>query len=176
MRLPQGLMPGHARLDFDLGAAVPFVVPGSDSENRPELDMIQNIIQPLFPRTQILDVRTFEGHVHHVYIVKLSNDLEVILKTVPRQLMSLLRQERHTLETEAEVLALLGSSGFSADSWIPHLIRFDILRFFPCTSFLLRHSLRGIPLGEIESSLTYGDRKHIDRQLGIISTDNLESQ
>src|SRR5947207_2349590 len=161
MRLPQDLMPGHAPLDFDLGAIVPFVVPASDSESRLELDMIQNIIQPLFPKTQIQDVRTFEGHVHPVYILKLSNDLEVILKTAPRQLTALLRQERHTLETEAKVLALLRSNGSTANSWIPHLVRFDTLNFSPCTSYLLRHSLRGMPLGEIESALTYGDRKNI---------------
>jgi hypothetical protein len=167
MRLAQDLMSAYARPNLNLSSTVRLFGPISCSENPPELDMVQDIIQALFPGTQILDFRTFEGHVHPVYLLRLSSGLEVVLKAGPRQLTALLRQERHTLETEAEVLALLGSNGSEKEPWIPRLLKFDILKFCPCTPFLLKHSLRGIPLGEIESSLTSGDRKDIDRQLGI---------
>ncbi|EGE79884.1 hypothetical protein BDBG_03155 [Blastomyces gilchristii SLH14081] len=136
----------------------------SETKTRPDLAMFQTLIQPIFPSARVLDYKSFNDNVYPRYLLKLSNGLELTMKAGPRPLSTLLRQEKHSLRTEAAVLSLLASRN---SPYIPRLFRFDALKFDPKTPFLLKQSLGGVPLSEIEpSSLSSADRNRIDEQLG----------
>lgn len=143
---------------------MPLYIPESETKNRPDLAMFQTLIQPIFPSARVLDYKPLHDNVYPLFLLKLSNGLELTLKAGPRQLTTLLRQEKHSLGTEAAVLSLLASRN---SPYIPRLFRFDVLKFAPKTPFLLKQSLRGVPFSEIEpSSITSADRNRIDEQIG----------
>ncbi|OAX82388.1 hypothetical protein ACJ72_03261 [Emergomyces africanus] len=143
---------------------MPLYIPESETKNRPDLAMFQTLIQPIFPSARVLDYKPLQDNVYPRYLLKLSNGLELTVKAGPRQLTTLLRQEKHSLRTEAAVLSLLASRN---SPYIPRLFRFDVLKFAPKTPFLLKQAVRGAPLNAIEpSSITTADQNRIDEQLG----------
>jgi hypothetical protein len=132
-----------------------------------EINRLQSIIQLLFPSTvRVQDVQTLDGHIHPLHQLKLSNGLQLILKSSSRPTTSLLRRERRALETEARVLALLGQS---ENPCIPQLFHFDPLGGSLGSAFLLRQYARGSTVLEMESLLTPENRQAIDRRLGFLA-------
>ncbi|QSS52797.1 SNARE-dependent exocytosis protein [Histoplasma capsulatum var. duboisii H88] len=143
---------------------MPLYLPESETKSRPDLAMFQTLIQPIFPSARVLDYKPLRDNVYPCYLLKLSNGLDLTVKASPRQPTTLLRQEKHSLRTEAAVLSLLASRN---SPYIPRLFGFDVLKFDPRTYFLLKQSLSGVPLSEIDpSSLTFADRNRVDEQLG----------
>ncbi|PGH18117.1 hypothetical protein AJ79_00745 [Helicocarpus griseus UAMH5409] len=143
---------------------MPLYATDSQTSNRPDLSMFQSLVQPIFPSARVLDYETRNGSIFPLCLLKLSNGLELTLKGSARQSTTLLRHEKHSLQTEAAVLSLLAPRN---NPFIPRLFAFDVLKFPPRTPFLLKQSLRGVPLSEVEpSSITSADSNRIDEQLG----------
>jgi hypothetical protein len=131
-----------------------------------ELSRLQEVVQLLFPSTvHIQNVDTLEGHVHHLRLLKLSNGLQLVLKSSPSSATPLLRRERLSLETEARALALLGQC---ANPCIPQLFHYHPHGAPLGTAFLLRQYVKGSTLLETEPLLTHEDRKDIHRHLGFL--------
>lgn len=131
---------------------------------RPALDTLQKKLRSLSSDDiRIEDVRFVHGHIHPISHVELSNGQHLLFKIAPYQTTALLRRERQSLRTEAEVLALLKAL---PDPRIPQLIEPEAHPHTQNPPFLLRHFVRGVPLPEIESSLSPGDWQDIDREIG----------
>ncbi|PGH18887.1 hypothetical protein AJ80_04305 [Polytolypa hystricis UAMH7299] len=142
---------------------MPFLIAEPYRETRPEFAMFETLIHPIFPEAKVVNVQSLEGHLHLFYRITLSNDLNLILKTARKEFTSLLRQERFSLQAEAEVLSLLENV---QHPYIPQLLRYDTLKFPPRTPYLVRPCIPGVPLSDIESSLTINERNGVDRQIG----------
>jgi hypothetical protein len=133
----------------------------------PEPSRLQNIAQLLFPSTvRVQDVETLHGHTHSLRLLRLSNGLQLVLKSSPRSSTSLLRRELRALETEARALALLRRC---ANPCIPQLFHYDPHGGFMGSAFLLRQHMKGSTVLEMEPSLTPGDRKEVDRHLVFLA-------
>lgn len=133
----------------------------------PELSKLQNIVKLLFPSTvRIQNVQIMDGHIHPLRLLKLSNGLQLTLKLSPRPTTALLRRERHLLETEARVLALLA---LCANPCIPQLFHYDPKGTSLGSAFLLRQYMGGCTLRDIESQITTKQRVDIDRHLGFLA-------
>ncbi|WEW55197.1 hypothetical protein PRK78_000626 [Emydomyces testavorans] len=135
------------------------------ADQRPDFSAFQRLVKSLFPGVQARNIRMLEGHAHPIHILQLSNGVELVLKTRPLSSTSILRHERHLLETEAAVLSLLWQSGIKG---IPQPLKVDIPKSTPSTAYFLRHLVQGVPLSEIDFPLTLDDRKCLDRQLGAV--------
>ncbi|KAK2773709.1 hypothetical protein FQN52_004516 [Onygenales sp. PD_12] len=142
---------------------MPLYYPESQTANRPDLTMFQALIQPYFPSARVLDYQTPQNTIHSIYHLNLSNGLALTLKANPRQPTTMLRHERYSLETEAEVLSLVAPR---QNPYIPRLIGFDTLKSPPKTPYLLKQSVGGVPLSSVAHSLTPSQQNTLDTQLG----------
>ncbi|KKK19558.1 hypothetical protein P175DRAFT_0436187 [Aspergillus ochraceoroseus IBT 24754] len=106
------------------------------------------------------------GHLHSLYLVRLSNETHVLLKCAPRPTTPLLRWEHVSLETEARALSLLNQSTLP---YTPLLLHYDPLGTLLGPSCLVRHHIPGSTLEEIETQLTSQEKKAIDRSLGLLA-------
>lgn len=119
-----------------------------------------------FPSRRIIDVKHLKGqHSHAVYLLGMSDGTQLVLKVSLSDSVSLMHHEKRSLETEGKVLSLLSSREIP---YVPRLVKCNgPIDGIGIGSYLLRNSLRGTSLAEIEPSiLTSEDRKRIDRQLG----------
>ncbi|KAI2246551.1 hypothetical protein LOZ13_000567 [Ophidiomyces ophidiicola] len=137
----------------------------------PDFSAFQRLLKPLFPGVKIQNIRLLEGHSHPLHFLQLSNGLELVLKARPLLSTPVLRHERYNLETEAAVLSLLSQSKIDG---IPKLSKVENPSIPQRTSYLLRHSIRGLPLSEIDVSLSVDEQKGIDRR--VSATLNLIAQ
>ncbi|KAJ9193277.1 hypothetical protein DTO164E3_7972 [Paecilomyces variotii] len=163
LKPPAGSLSLKSQRPFIMSMAALSPVP-----TRPvELRRLQDIVQSLFPTTnvRVQDVQVLDGHMHPLRLLKLSNGLQLMLKTSPRPTTALLRRERYLLETEARVLALLASC---AHPCIPQLFLFDPSRASLGSPFLFRQYIGGCPLHDIETQITTKQRRNIDRHLGSL--------
>lgn len=131
-----------------------------------ELSRLQDVVHLLFPPTvHIQNVYMLKGHIHHLRLLKLSNGLQLVLKSSPPSEIPLLRRERLSLETEARALALLGQC---ANPCIPQLFYYNPQGGSLGTAFLLRQHVGGSTLLEMEPLLTPEELKDIQRHLGFL--------
>jgi hypothetical protein len=131
-----------------------------------EVSRLQHVVHLLFPPTvRLQDITILSGHVHHLRLLNLSNGVQLVLKSSPSSTISLLHQERMSLETEARALALLGQS---ANPCIPQLFHYAPQGGSLGAAFLLRQYVKGTSLLEMEPMLTSENRKDIDRHLGFL--------
>ncbi|KAK2738958.1 hypothetical protein FQN57_006752 [Myotisia sp. PD_48] len=143
---------------------VSLAYPPEMGGSTPDLSAFEDILKPVYPGQKIIDIKTYSEHPHPHYLLLLSSGVELVLKTSTPQPSTLLYHERHSLETEAHILCLLESS----EIWcIPKLLRCEATKTSTSTPYLLRHKFKGVPLADIEGSLTTEDRRLVDRQLGI---------
>ncbi|KAL2809800.1 hypothetical protein BJX63DRAFT_434858 [Aspergillus granulosus] len=105
------------------------------------------------------------GHLHSLYLVRLSNETHLVWKCSPRPTTPLLRREHILLDTEARALSLLNQNPIPC---IPRLLHYDPLGDLLGPSFLIRHHLQGSTLEDMESQLSAQERKAIDRSLGLL--------
>ncbi|KAL1953140.1 hypothetical protein VTO42DRAFT_3554 [Malbranchea cinnamomea] len=145
-----------------------YLPPSSSPSHAPEpleSRWLQRLVKSFFTSSRIIETRELKGHLHSVYLVELSNGVELTLKMNTRRPTSLMRRERCALETEAKIIGFLSTRGFP---FAPRLLRFQPQNGEGRNaSYLLRRSLRGTPLSELKPTfLTDEDRKEIDRQLG----------
>ena len=140
--------------------------PGIPPIARPTLSALQIKLQSLISDdVRVESFRTFEGHVHPINYVRLSNGQQLIFKFAPFQMTALLRRERQSLERESRVLSLLSSHGIQ---YIPQLVDCETQGVSPNSHFLMRYFIRGVPLSEIESRLRPNHWDDIDRKLGAL--------
>jgi hypothetical protein len=131
---------------------------------RPALNALQNELQSLLSDDiHAESFRTFEGHVHPINYVRLSNGQQFIFKTTPCQSTALLRRERRSVERESRVLSLFKGHG---NQYIPQLVECDPKGVTPNPHILMRYFIRGVPLTEMESRLSPHHWDDIDRKLG----------
>lgn len=167
INLPLDILPCGSLFKSQQNSTMPsfdltFSVPGPS-----ELSKLQNIIRlPFTPTVSVQDVEMLENHIHPLRLLKLSNGLQLILKSSPRPSTALLRRERHSLETEARVLTLFRQC---ANPCIPQLFHYDPEGTSLGSAFLLRQYIRGLTLHEMETILTAENRREIDRQLGRLA-------
>lgn len=114
---------------------------------------------------QVENARSIQGHIHPISHVKLSNGQHILFKIAPYQTTALLRRERQSLRAEAEVFTLLNTLRHPL---IPRLIEPAAQPLTPNHPFLLRDFMRGVPLSEIESSLSPRNLQDIDRKIGSL--------
>lgn len=130
------------------------------------VDSFQQVVQSIFPPTiRIQGVQPLGDGVHSLRVLRLSDNQQLILKASPPSGVPLLRRERHSLETEALALSLLGKS---ATPCIPRLHYYSRQRNCLGSSFLLRQYVRGKSLRDLGPSLSNEDRAKIDRRLGSL--------
>ncbi|KAL3461272.1 hypothetical protein BJX64DRAFT_162843 [Aspergillus heterothallicus] len=105
------------------------------------------------------------GHLHSLYLVRLSNEAHLLWKCSPRPTTPLLRRGHILLDTEARALSLLNKDPIPC---IPRLFHYDPLGNLLGPSFLIRHHISGLTLDSLESRLSSQERKAIDRSLGLL--------
>ena len=105
-------------------------------------------------------------HLHHVYILRLSNKSHVVLKISPPAAIPLLKHERESLESEVLVLKLLDRSGLP----IPSILKYEKNAKLLGSPFLLTTRLRGSLLIDALPSLSRADRIGIERQIAMLTT------
>lgn len=115
------------------------------------------------PRISIQDAHQFKGHLHQVYLTKLADGSNIVLKCPPAYNVRLLRHEKHSLETESRTLEILHQY---TQIPAPDLIKYDSQGGPLGMPFLMTSYLPGCRLSEMSPHLTLDERKTIDRTLG----------
>ncbi|KAL5050016.1 hypothetical protein BDW71DRAFT_141308 [Aspergillus fruticulosus] len=104
------------------------------------------------------------GHLHSLYLVRLSNETHLLLKCSPKPTTPLIRREHIILDTEARALSLL-----SHMPCVPQLLHYDPLGELLGPSFLIRNYIPGSSLESIDAHLSSQERKSIERSLGLLA-------
>ncbi|KAF3491571.1 uncharacterized protein GIQ15_01088 [Arthroderma uncinatum] len=134
------------------------------TRSTPSTSSFRGLIETLFPNQRVSSIQAYDEDPHPHYLLRLSGGTELVLKTSTPHPETVLYYERHSLEVEAHVLSLLEPS----EIWcIPKLIQCEVSPSSPTITCLLRYKCKGVPLSEIQESLTTDDLRRIDRQLGI---------
>ncbi|KAJ5749035.1 uncharacterized protein N7511_010731 [Penicillium nucicola] len=137
----------------------------AEEEEQHKLDAVLSL---LFPSTvSVQHSQPIMGHVHTLRLLALSNGARLLLKGSPSSRTALLRRERSFLETEAQFLALLGTSG---NPCIPQLYHYDPHGRVWGSPYMIRQYMKGNSLLEMESRLTSRKRDDIDRHLGFLTS------
>ena len=126
---------------------------------------LHRLVELSFPSSDVIDVQISKGHLHLIYLLKLSNGTELTLKMHGRPRASLRRHESTSIETEAKVLSHLCASNFR---FAPGLVRYG-RQLDACStgSYIFKEYVPGIALSDFEeTSLTNHDRQDIERQYG----------
>lgn len=154
-----------SRCDYTMSAPSYSSAPSRGAENYIEPCWFQRLVEPTFPSSRVVDAKPLKGHLHPIYLLRLSNGVELTLKMHTRASTSLMRHEALTFETEAKVLSRLCASKFR---YAPRLIQFNRRPESGINdNYILREYIRGTALSEIEASpLADNDRQYIERQLG----------
>lgn len=114
----------------------------------------------------VKEIYPLEGHLHLMCLVILSNGEQLLLKSTPRTMTPLLRQEQCLLETEAQAMSILKQSVVSC---IPSLLHYDRRGTLFGSSFILRKFVAGTTLQELESQIDDQARNDIERTLGSVA-------
>ncbi|KAI9370097.1 lethal giant larvae like, C-terminal-domain-containing protein [Aspergillus egyptiacus] len=126
-----------------------------------------SVVQKHFPGPiHITEVYPLSGHLHSLYLVRLSDETFLLLKCSPIPTTPLLRREQILLDTEARALALLNQNLVPC---IPKLLHYDPLGDLLGRSLLIRHHIPGSTLEDMEDQLTISERGAIDRNLGLLA-------
>ncbi|KAL2842346.1 hypothetical protein BJY01DRAFT_256761 [Aspergillus pseudoustus] len=123
--------------------------------------LMQHFLLPI----HVSGVYPLAGHLHSLYLVRLSNETHLLWKCSPRPTTPLLWRKHILLDTEARALSLLNREPIPC---IPRLLHYDPLGDLLGPSFLIRHHIPGSTLESMESQLTSQERKAIDRSLGLL--------
>ncbi|KAL4956819.1 hypothetical protein BDW69DRAFT_64203 [Aspergillus filifer] len=110
-------------------------------------------------------VYSLVGHLHPLYLIRLSNESHLLLKCAPVPKTSLPRREHILLDTEARVLSLLNRKLMH---YIPQLLHYDPRGEILGPPLLVRHHTPGSTLEDITLRLTTQERMFIDRNLGTL--------
>ncbi|EEA27448.1 hypothetical protein PMAA_023250 [Talaromyces marneffei ATCC 18224] len=165
MRLPSiEDFDGHSlgKTSHDVSFSTHMLMGFGTSEN----DCFRNVVQLLFPPTVYLcSTHMLSTRVHRVYHLKLSNGHQLIVKVSPPPAIPLLRRERISLETEVRALTILARINHPC---IPRLYRYISYDASPNASFLVRQYVHGIPLSEMQNTLSAKDLNDLDRHLGSL--------
>ncbi|KAL4786189.1 hypothetical protein BJX76DRAFT_355420 [Aspergillus varians] len=144
----------------------PLLPVTSDIETDVSEKLVSVLQQHFLVPIHVAKVYPLAGHLHPLYLVRLSNETRLLLKCSPRPATSLLRREHVLLDTEARVLSLLNKNNMPC---IPQLLHYDPMGDLLGPSFLIRHHISGSTLEDIEVQLTIQERKAIGRSLGLLA-------
>ncbi|KAL4946152.1 hypothetical protein BDV06DRAFT_183273 [Aspergillus oleicola] len=111
-------------------------------------------------------VYSLPGHLHPLYLIRLSNESHLLLKCSPGPKTSPPRREHILLDTEARVLSLLNKKFIHH---IPQLLHYDPRGELLGPPFLVRHHTQGSTLEDMALRLTTQERMSIDRNLGTLA-------
>ncbi|OJJ00474.1 hypothetical protein ASPVEDRAFT_127034 [Aspergillus versicolor CBS 583.65] len=128
--------------------------------------LVSVLQQHFLPPIHVARVYSLAGHLHSLYLVRLSNEAHLVLKCSPKPTTSLPRREHVLLDTEARLLSLLNKNSLP---YIPQLLHYDPLGDLLGPSFLIRHHIPGTTLDNIDSQLTSQERKAIGKSLGLLA-------
>lgn len=143
-----------------------FALPVHAHSTWPGVSRFQHLIRLLYPSTvQLRNVQPLPGHVHSLYLLKLSNENELIVKFALLSAAPLMRREQLGLETEALALDLLRQT---ANLFVPRLIHYAPEDSSLGAGFLLRQYVTGPSLVESEHRLSPQARKDIEHDLGLL--------
>ncbi|KAL4924309.1 phosphotransferase family protein [Aspergillus undulatus] len=111
-------------------------------------------------------IYSLAGYLHPLYLIRLSNETNLLLKCSPSPMTTLPWREHVLLDTEARFLSLLNKKRMP---YIPQLLHYDPLGELLGPTFLIRHHIPGSTLQSIEAQLTTQERNSIDRSLGFLA-------
>ncbi|CRG85929.1 hypothetical protein PISL3812_02932 [Talaromyces islandicus] len=165
MRLP-ALEHSDGQSMSKISEEINFALPVPAHSTWPGVSRFQHVIRLLYPSTvQLRNVQPLPGHVHSLYLLKLSNENELILKFALLSAAPLMRREQLSLETEALALDLLRQT---TNQFIPQLIHYAPDDRSLGAGFLLRQYVKGPSLLENEHRLSPQARKDIEQDLGLL--------
>ncbi|KAK1142450.1 hypothetical protein N8T08_007812 [Aspergillus melleus] len=96
----------------------------------------------------------------------LSNKEQLLLKSTPRAMTPLLRQEKRLLDTEARVMSILKRS---TAPFVPSLLHYDRRGDLFGSSFMLRPFLTGTTAQELGGQISEQTQNHVDYALGSLA-------
>ncbi|KAI9666640.1 MAG: hypothetical protein M1821_004576 [Bathelium mastoideum] len=130
----------------------------------PELDNISKLVlRYVRGGASLQSIERLPGHLHRIYLLRLTDGSRLILKLAPSSNVRLLRVERQALSVEAAALELLTSR---IQLPIPVLIKHDQHDRSLGTSYSLQTRIGGVSMSNI-GRLSSHERANIDRTLGI---------
>ncbi len=119
-------------------------------------------------RSPAITIRQSEAHtaiLQRLHILRLSDGHKLHLKLTPASTTRLQRHERYLLETEAQVLHLLGPQpGIST----PQLFGHDPSSKAIGCPYVLTGPVSGMSLLQMRPYITPTERNHVDKQIGIM--------
>jgi aminoglycoside phosphotransferase (APT) family kinase protein len=131
----------------------------------PDFPSIQNLIRAVFRSSKISvkQIERLQGHLHQVYLTKLADGSQLVLKCPPAHNVRLLRHEKQLLETERKTLETLHEY---TQLPVPQIIKYDNVGGALGAPFLMISHIPGRRLSELSAFLTLAERRSIDRALG----------
>ncbi|KAL4906739.1 hypothetical protein BDW74DRAFT_126781 [Aspergillus multicolor] len=130
-------------------------------------DKLVSILQQHFLLPIHVDrIYPLAGHLHSLYLVRLSNETHLLMKCSPKPTAPLLRREHILLDTEARALSLLNKNTMPC---VPQLLHYDALGDLLGPSFLIRHHIPGSSLEDLDAHLTVQERNSVERSLGLLA-------
>jgi aminoglycoside phosphotransferase (APT) family kinase protein len=131
----------------------------------PDFPSIQNLIRTVFRSSKIYvqQIIRLHGHLHQVYLTKLADGSQLVLKCPPAHNVRLLRHEKQLLETERKTLETLHEY---TQLPVPQIIKYDNDGGALGSPFLMISHIPGRRLSELTTFLTLAERRAIDRALG----------
>ncbi|KAF2234705.1 hypothetical protein EV356DRAFT_484644 [Viridothelium virens] len=128
----------------------------------PELDYISKLVLQHGRGANVHRVERLSGHLHRIYLLRMTDGSRLVLKMAPSTNVRLLRMERQALNAEATTLELLASR---LRMPVPTLIKFDPHDRSLGTSYSLQTCPGGVNMSNI-GRLSTSERANIDRSLG----------
>lgn len=144
----------------------PLVSVSPDIETEISKKLLSVLQQHFLLPIHVEGVSPLARHLHALYLVRLSNEIRLLLKCTSRPTTPLLRREHLMLDTEARALSLLNRDHIP---FIPRLLHYDLSGGLLGPSFLIRHRISGSNLKDIHAQLTNQERMAIDRSLGLLA-------
>ncbi|KAI9044365.1 phosphotransferase family protein [Aspergillus affinis] len=146
----------------------PFLIDGSNVECA-DTTSLDTVIGRLFSQNvYVREIYPLEGHLHSMCLLILSNKEQLLLKSTPRAMTPLLRQEKRLLDTEARAMSILKQSTAPC---IPSLLHYDRRGDLFGSSFIIRPFLSGTTAQELKVQISETTQKDIDRSLGSLAHD-----
>ncbi|KAI9822427.1 MAG: hypothetical protein M1827_000146 [Pycnora praestabilis] len=133
----------------------------------PDFSCLQNIIRKCLHSSRIViqHIEELKGHLHYIYLLRLSDGTRLILKLPSPPNTRLLRHEQRSLETETQLFHLLNPRFGIA---VPRLLKSDPLAKSIGLPYTLMDYVPGKSLKDLRPYLTTFERNHIDKQLGVL--------